>query len=152
MAIMDWVHMAWSWCIIGNPSEAGFNKITKKQHLIQTSRKTSKLLDRSAHNLAHILIFLGMDISKRNEPLHTPGGLLGGYNFKSRKVAKWLEQSKPNLVHMITRIHLGMEISYRELAPRDTSWHFCRYRGSQIQKSGKCGQTAGTNLAHIMRM
>ena len=22
MAIMDWVHMAWTWCIIGNPSKA----------------------------------------------------------------------------------------------------------------------------------
>ena len=23
MAIMDWVHMSYAWCIIGNPSEAG---------------------------------------------------------------------------------------------------------------------------------
>ena len=23
MAIMKWVHMAWNWCITGNPGEAG---------------------------------------------------------------------------------------------------------------------------------
>ena len=73
-------------------------------------------------------IHLGMDIAKYNSPLNTTGGIgggggLGGHKFKSGKAAKRMDRLAPNSVHVCSS--LG------------------DFRGSTIQKPGKCGQTAG---------
>ena len=41
-------------------------------------------------------------------------------------------------------IHLGMDMA-KNNSPHDTPWrhHFGFFRGSTIQKTGKCGQTVG---------
>ena len=68
-----------------------------------------------------------MDIAKYNSPLNTTGGHfgggLGGHKFKSGKAAKRMDRLTPNSVHVCGI--LG------------------DFRGSTIQKPGKCGQTAG---------
>ena len=110
------------------------------------SGEAVKQLDRLASNLVHVCGFVWrMDIAKYNSPLNTTGGILGGlggHKFKSGKAAKWMDR-----LHQIRYTSVDSSRNGHRLKTiRPTIPHgdiMGGFRGSTIQKPGKCGQTAG---------
>ena len=106
---------------------------------------------------SRLRIHLGMDIAKYDSPLNTTGGIsffLGGHQFKSGKAAKRMDRLAPNSYTSVDSCGNG----HRLKTIRPTIPHggiLGSFRGSTIQKPGKCGQIAGpigNKFVHIMQM
>ena len=124
---------------------------------IQRSGKAVKRLDRLAPTLVHVCGFIwewAYFIYK--SPLNTPwgmsGGGLGGHKFKSWEAVKRLDRLAPNLYTSVDSSGNGHRLkTIRPTIPRGGI--LGGFMGSTIQKTGKCGQTAGpigNQFAHIM--
>ena len=71
-------------------------------------------------------------------------GVSGGDKCKSGKAGKRMDRVAPNSVCTRLWIHVGMDIVQKQFDPQyHTAAFWGGFRGSAIQKPGKCGQTAG---------